>query len=89
MQGYWEDILKHCLVVEDSLSCRVPRNMAISVRRFSDSSGITFDERSIFHLGGTQLSADGEHNRARTQIAADWNEIQSITFSYKHPGRDV
>ena len=88
VQGYWEDILKHCLVLEDTARCRVPRNMAISIRRFSDLSGITFDERSIIHLGESQLRAEGEHNRARTRIIAAWDEIQSITFAYKHPQRD-
>jgi hypothetical protein len=82
MKGYWEDILKHCLVVEDTSRCRVPRNMAISVKLFSETC-VTFDEHSILHLGESHLRAEGEHNRARTQIIAAWDEIQSITFAYK------
>ena len=92
MHEYWESILAHNFI-RDSDDLRVPKNMAVSVRRFADWSGTTFDERSMFRVRDMELEGVGVHNKKTTRIVASWEDIQSVTFSYKAPkqiavGRD-
>jgi hypothetical protein len=88
MQEYWRPILVRQLDEAPGTTgdLVVPPNVAISVRKFGDWAGITFDSGSMVRIREMHLHAEGSHNRAATTIKVAWAEIQSITFSYKHPG---
>ena len=63
----------------------VPIDVAVSIRRFNDSSGTTFDAGSVVRTLERLLKAEGKHGSQETRIEAAWDDVQSITISYKHP----
>jgi hypothetical protein len=84
MQDYWRRILvRHLDEQGDDLI--VCENLAVSIRRFEDISGTTFDAGSVLRIRDRYLIAEGTHGAKLTSIKAPWSEIQSITLSYKCP----
>jgi hypothetical protein len=82
---YWWPILVKHLDEQPAPSSdlTVPANMAISIRRWDDTSGTTFDSESVVRGTERELRAEGGHNNDPTFVSTAWNDVQSVTFSYK------
>jgi hypothetical protein len=87
VKEYWDGILGKHLDYGSGIELVVPKYLAMSIRRYGDWSGTTFDEGSILRPLEQRLEASGTHSRKRTSISAEWENIQSITFSYKDCSR--
>jgi hypothetical protein len=82
---YWSIVLRKHLGPLSGKTLLVPTNVAISIRKHGPDPGTTFDEASAIQVFEDRIEASGSHGGRPTRTRATWEEVQSITFSYKAP----
>jgi hypothetical protein len=83
---HWSGILHRVLndVSESSSDLVVPEGIEFSVYKHSTGKSTnTMGEGAIIKTLATQLQGDGTRTKRGGTLSAKWEDIQSITFSYK------